>query len=294
MFLSIFLLFAQLPSVECFTSLTVSTSSSTGIGGIQFDVQANSVPITISRIMFSFNGGSGSQTYRLYYKVGSLSGSQFNSGAWTQKCQAATTIGWTGIYTNTGNSIYNGVTDANLCSVTIPAGQKYAFYIHGDTRGLTTSRTSGNFNTVTASDSFLSVYVGLGLSSNYPSYDPFRNGYGNDYYCKPKVRLYYSYPTQAPTPAPTTNPTKNPTPSPTSFPTPAPTDNPTKNPTPAPTFNPTPAPTDNPTTDPTPAPTDNPTREPTIDPTADPTKDPTADPTLEPTSDPTIEPTNEP
>merc|ERR1740123_720682 len=143
----------------------------------------------IDELMFNYNGGSGtSHNYKLYYKQGSLEGFNTDSSAWTLACSGSTTPLWSGVYSNTGNADFSGITDATQCSFVIPVGEKYAVYIHGTSRGLVTNSEGTSFDDVVASDNYLSVYTGLGLFDG----GVFSTGYGNNYFITPTVRIFYS------------------------------------------------------------------------------------------------------
>merc|ERR1712233_196546 len=171
-------------------NLTVTTSDNFMMGGVMFNVEGGYTDVTINEIMFEFNGGRDEQTYELYYKPGTLVGYNENSDAWTLACAGSTNIQWSGgIYTNTGNADYNGITDKSQCSITIPAGETYAIYIHGISRAIASFEEGSSFSDIVASDNYLSVYTGLGISS---SNGPFSTGFNDDLYMTPKVRLLYS------------------------------------------------------------------------------------------------------
>jgi len=245
-----------------------------------FDIQALDDDITISQLMFSFNGGSGStQRYNLYYKPGSLVGFNENSAAWTLACSSSTTPLWTGVYSNTGNADYNGITDASQCAFAIPAGEKYAVFIHGISRDLVVQKEgSCSFANVVADNDYFVVHTGYGVSS---SNGPFGDAYGNNFCVTPSVRIFYGFhiPTTA---VPTSNPTKHPTSllptaSPSALPSYAPT---TESPLTA-------APSKNPSLTTTSYPTVRSTQIPSLSPIVLSTAILTANPSLEPTMEPT-------
>jgi len=170
--------------------LTVTTEFSTGVGGIMFDVTAGPNHVSIDELMFKYNGGSdATQTYKLFYKQGSLEGFNTDSSAWTLACSGSTTSIWNGVYnSNTGNADYSGITDASQCAFTVPAGQTYGVYIHGISRSLVVQKEGTSLDDIVAIYNHLAVHTGLGVFSG----GVFSSGYGNNYFVTPTVRLFYS------------------------------------------------------------------------------------------------------
>ena len=131
------------------SSLTTTFAGGNSQNGAMFDIaMLNSASISAFNI---FSLTAGSVDYLIYYKVGTHVGSESSSGAWTLLASfPAHLSATTGMRTFTLPS-----------SLSVTAGQTYAFYITGTT-GLVSYTNSSPVGTVYASNSDMQIKSGVG------------------------------------------------------------------------------------------------------------------------------------
>ncbi|MCP4437673.1 MAG: T9SS type A sorting domain-containing protein [Aureispira sp.] len=137
------------------TTLTTPLNTNNGQRGCMFDITATNT-ITVTQFSSCLYTGT-TANYEIYYKTGSHVGSENNSAAWTLLGNA------TGV---TGGATNVPVLIPITFSVTIPAGQTYAFYVTNDFGGGTSYTDGTAVGTLLASNTDLTLYEGVGKS--YP------------------------------------------------------------------------------------------------------------------------------
>ncbi|WP_338790441.1 choice-of-anchor D domain-containing protein [Bernardetia sp. MNP-M8] len=157
LFISLLIGLPSLSYAQCPSSNNFATPYNTNNGqrGAMFDVEATNA-ITIRCFAANLYPGT-TADYEIYYKVGTHVGFETNAAAWTLLGSA------TGI-TSAGNNIPTQLPIP--INITIPAGQRYSFYIT-NTFGGGTSYTDGTaVGNVLASNADMTIYEGVGKS--YP------------------------------------------------------------------------------------------------------------------------------
>jgi len=152
-------------------SLQTTFSGGNGSNGNMFDIIAiNEIIIT------SFDGNliAGTRDIHIYYKSGTYAGYESNAAAWTfVGTESVTSFG-------AGSSTPIPIP----LNVTIPAGQRYAFYIHTEDLKYTNGTAAGN---VYASDANLQFLEGCGKGGDLFSLFTFPTRIFNGV-------IYYTYP----------------------------------------------------------------------------------------------------
>ena len=128
--------------------ITTTFIGGNGFDGNMFDIIAINT-VTIDSFAANFNVGSG--TAEIWYKPGTHVGFTGSNVGWT--------LAGTAAYTSTGNGAPGTSINVNV-NVTIPAGQTYAFYVHG-TGGITYTNGAAVGNIFVA-DANLQVTEGFG------------------------------------------------------------------------------------------------------------------------------------
>ncbi len=101
------------------TPLTTTFAAGNGFDGNMFDITAINA-VTIDSFAANFNAGTG--TAEIWYRPGTHVGFTASNAGWTQAGTAP--------YTSIGNGA-PGTSINIFVNVSIPAGQTYAFYVHG-------------------------------------------------------------------------------------------------------------------------------------------------------------------
>lgn len=128
--------------------ITTTFQGGNGFDGNMFDIIAINT-VTIDSFAANFNAGSG--TAEIWYRPGTHVGFTNSNAGWT--------LAGTAAYTSTGNGT-PGTSINVYVNVTIPAGQTYAFYVHG-TGGITYTNGTAVGNVYVA-DANLQVTEGYG------------------------------------------------------------------------------------------------------------------------------------
>lgn len=153
-------------------SLTQTTGTSNGQRGAMLDIKPLT-NITLTGYQF-IPGGSGTYSIDIYYKVGTMIGSETNSGAWT-KIASVTNLSVT---TNVPQTI-------NLTSpVALTANQVYGFYLITTVSGTIRYWNGTTVGNLWSSNSDLEAYVGKGSTGVFGSTINSRCLGGTFYYTK--------------------------------------------------------------------------------------------------------------
>jgi hypothetical protein len=130
------------------TPLTTTFAGGNGFDGNMFDITALN-QVTIDSFAANFNAGSG--TAEIWYRPGTHVGFTGSNAGWT--------LAGTAPYTSTGNGAPGTLINVYV-NVTIPAGQTYAFYVHGS-GGITYTNGTGVGN-LYIQDANIQVFEGFG------------------------------------------------------------------------------------------------------------------------------------
>ncbi|MFN4247234.1 MAG: beta strand repeat-containing protein, partial [Flavipsychrobacter sp.] len=144
-------------------SLSTPFNSNNGSRGVMFDVLP-SKNIIVSGFSADVYGGT-TAPYEIYYKVGTYVGSETNSGAWTL-------LGSNSSLTSLGSGVATPL-GINM-SLSLNSGQTYAFYITNTNSGGLNYTSSGTGGNVLASNSDITMYVGVGKAYPFSSTFSFR------------------------------------------------------------------------------------------------------------------------
>ncbi len=153
-------------------SLTQTTGTSNGQRGAMLDIKPLT-NITLTGYQF-IPGGSGTYSIDIYYKVGTMIGSETNSGAWT-KIASVTNLSVT---TNVPQTI-------NMTSpVALTANQVYGFYLITTVSGTIRYWNGTTVGNLWSSNADLEAYVGKGSTGVFGSTINTRCLGGTFYYTK--------------------------------------------------------------------------------------------------------------
>ncbi|HEX5002480.1 MAG TPA: T9SS type A sorting domain-containing protein [Bacteroidia bacterium] len=138
--------------------MTTTFAGGNGFDGNMFDITAINT-VTIDSFAANFNAGSG--TAEIWYRPGTHVGFTNSNAGWT--------LAGTAPYTSTGNGA-PGTSINVFVNVTIPAGQTYAFYVHGSGGITYTDGTAlGNIFAQDANIEFKEGYGGAYFAlTNFP------------------------------------------------------------------------------------------------------------------------------
>ncbi len=131
------------------TPFTTTFAAGNGFDGNMFDITAINT-VTIDSFAANFNAGMG--TAEIWYRPGTHVGFTGSNAGWT--------LAGTAAYNSTGNGAPGTSIDV-FVNVTIPAGQTYAFYVHGSAGISYTNGTGvGNIFSQDANIIFMEGYGG--------------------------------------------------------------------------------------------------------------------------------------
>ncbi|PBJ15847.1 gliding motility-associated C-terminal domain-containing protein [Flavobacterium sp. ACN6] len=140
---------------QCNLSLssTLPTRWVSGNNGAMFDITTGANPITVTGFDMHFAGGE-TTPYEIYYKLGSHTGFENTSAAWTNAGSALAVSSWA----------FNLVPVPISLSITIPANTTYSFYITSTSGGVVYIEGDSGSTTISNSD----ITVGNPTRISYP------------------------------------------------------------------------------------------------------------------------------